>query len=62
MGSKWVNLSENVFIVIWEKVFKNGFSIICGKQPLKTLRGMVLPYSFKFLEAVFHKLYIYIFP
>ena len=32
---------------IWDKVFKNGPSKICGRQPLKS-----------FLKAVFHKFYL----
>ena len=47
---------------IWGKVFKNGPSKVCGKQPLKIWRGMVylkqtlLPS--KCLKAVFHKFYL----
>ena len=26
-------------IIIWDKVFKNGPSKICGRQPLKNLKG-----------------------
>ena len=36
---------------IWDKVFKNGPSKICGRQPLKNLKEYDLlsrPYSFKF--------------
>ena len=35
---------------IWDKVFKNGPSKICGRQPLKNLKGYgLLP--FKFLKG-----------
>ena len=27
--------------LIWDKVFKNGPSKICGRQPLKNLKSMV---------------------
>ena len=30
-------------ILIWDKVFKNGQSKICGRQPFKYLRGYGLP-------------------
>ena len=33
LGSDWICL------YIWDKVFKNGPSIICGRQPLKDLKG-----------------------
>ena len=46
----------------WDKVFKNGPSKICGKQPLKTLNGYVLPKAdhtpSKFLKTVLHKFYL----
>ena len=38
--------------IIWDKVFKNGPSKSCGRQPLKIWRDMV-----KFLKAVFRKVY-----
>ena len=44
------------------KVFKNGQSKICGKQPLKNLKGRGLPTAdhtpSKFLKVVFHKFYL----
>ena len=37
---------------IWDKVFKNGTSKICGRQPLKNLKGCISrPYSFKFFKG-----------
>ena len=30
---------NNIFISIWDKVFKSGPSTICGRQPLKNLKG-----------------------
>ena len=32
----------------WDKIFKNGPSKICGRQPLKTLTS-------NFLKAAFHR-------
>ena len=29
--------------VIWDKVFKNGPSKLCGRQPLKKMKGYGLP-------------------
>ena len=29
-------------IIMWDKVFKNGSSKICGRQPLKILHGPLL--------------------
>ena len=47
---------------IWDRVFKNEPSKICGRQHLKDLKVYGLPkqtiYSFKFLRAVFHKFYL----
>ena len=37
---------------IWDKVFENGPSKICGRQPLKNLKGYGLP------RAVSHKFYL----
>ena len=49
----------------WDKVFKNGPSKICGRQPLKKLNGYDLLKQTKadhnpstFLKAVFHKFYL----
>ena len=39
---------------IWDKVFKNGPSNICGRQPFKNLKGYGLlsrPYHFKFFKG-----------
>ena len=40
---------------IWDKVFKNGPSKICGRQPLKNLKygrlkQTISPYHFKFFK------------
>ena len=47
--------------IIWGKVFKNGPSEICGKQPLKNMKWYGLLrltfLSADFLKAVFHKFY-----
>ena len=51
--------STNVKVkVIWDKVFKNGQSKICGRQPLKNLKryGMLIPSNL--LKAVFSKFYL----
>ena len=40
---------------IWVKVFKNGPSRICGRQPLKYLKWYDYHIASKFLKAVFHK-------
>ena len=43
MNSK---ISEFVICVegiIWDELFKNGPSKICGRQPLKNLKGQGLP-------------------
>ena len=46
----------------WVKVFKNGPSKICGKQPLKKLKEYGLPKQTiplqTFSKAVFHKFYL----
>ena len=48
--------------LIWNKVFKNGPSKICGRQPLKNLKGYGLPKarhtSSNVLKAVFHSHYL----
>ena len=49
------NLSVKNYLT-WLKVFKNGPSIICRRQPLKNLKGYGLLRQFPdFLKAVFHK-------
>ena len=53
----WIIYSKGrVSCFIWDKVFKNGPSDICGRQPLKNLKSR--PYHFRFLKAVFHKFYL----
>ena len=46
----------------WDKVFKNGPSKTCGRQPLKNLKGYGLPKAdhtpSNFLTAAFHKFYL----
>ena len=57
----WLNSND-----IWDKVFKNGLSKICGRQPLKNLKGYGLPKAdhtngpdhTNFLKAAFHKFYL----
>ena len=39
---------------IWDKVFKNGPSKICGRQP----SNFKFPKISNFLKAVFHKFYL----
>ena len=45
-----------------DKVFKNGPSKICGRQPLKNFKGYGLfkqtTIPSNFLKAVFHKFYL----
>ena len=47
---------------MWDKVFKNGPSKICGRQPLKDLKGHGMLEAehtpSNFLTAVFHKFYL----
>ena len=31
---------SSINTIIWDKAFKNGSSKICGRQPLKNLKGM----------------------
>ena len=48
-------------IIIWDKVFKNGASEICGRQPLKNLKWYCLladHITSNFLRAVFHKFHL----
>ena len=42
----------------WDKIFKNGPSKICGKQPLKNLKWYGLLHITSFLKAVFQKFYL----
>ena len=36
---KWQVITESKGLIIWDKVFKNGPNKICGKRPLKNLKG-----------------------
>ena len=38
----YVLTSSKYITNIWDKVFKNGPSKICGRQPLKILLGLLL--------------------
>ena len=55
---------KTVCIDNWDKVFKNGQSKICGRQPSKNLNWYGLPNRWSdhitsnFLKAVFHKFYL----
>ena len=46
--------------IIWNKVFKNGPSKICGRQPLKNLKGygLLKETPSNFLNAVSHRFYL----
>ena len=47
-------LSNFTYICKWYKVFKNGPSKICGRQPLRNWRDMIClskPYPFKFSKG-----------
>ena len=56
----WIFIFENTFYM--GQRFKNGPSKICGRQPLKNLKGYYLPKadhtSSNILKAVFHKFYL----
>ena len=58
------NIRSLLFVLfhIWGKVFKNGPSKICGRQPLKHLKGYGMPKAEHthsiVLKAVFHKFYL----
>ena len=47
---------------MWDKVFKNGPSKTCGRQPLKNLKGYGLLQAdhtpSKYVKAVFNKFYL----
>ena len=49
LEEKELSLQESHFI--WVKVFKNGPSKICGRQPLKNLKWYGLLYHFKFFKG-----------
>ena len=56
---KTLKIASNNYI--WVKVFKDGPSKICGRQPLKILNWYIClgkPYHFNFLKAVSHKFYL----
>ena len=48
---KMGTLVVNRLKYMWDKVFKNGPSKICGRQPLKNLKEYGRPYSFKFFKG-----------
>ena len=56
--SHWYQVRANwMSAYIWDKAFKSGPSKICGRQPLKNLKGSDhIPSDF--LKAVFHKCYL----
>ena len=52
----WSVVNGNCPKNLWDKVFKNGPSKICGRQPLKKLKGyegicLSRPYPFKFFRG-----------
>ena len=49
----WLHLSRNSLRNVWGKVFKNGPSKICGKQPLKNFEGIwsAVPYRLLFFKC-----------
>ena len=53
LGSKI--LFQEVTIMIWVNVLKNGLSKICGRKPLKKFEGvwsaLTRPYSFKYFKG-----------
>ena len=54
-------ITRKLETIKWDKLFKSGKIIICGKQPLKIWRDLVClsrPYPFKFFKTVFHKFYL----
>ena len=46
---------HNVFFVgqLWDKVFKNGPSKICGRQPLKNFNWSILEYLDPFNSVIY---------
>ena len=51
-----VSIQLNIYWIIWDKVFKNRQSKICGRQLLKIWRNMVClsrPYPFKLFKGCF---------
>ena len=62
---KSVGLTFGLTTYLWDKVFKNGPSKICGRQPLKNLKRYGLlkadrstPYPFEFFKGCLHKFYL----
>ena len=57
-GRKISHLKTLHLSYIWDKVFNNGPSKTCGRQPLTNLKGRGLPKAdqipLNFLKAVFH--------
>ena len=58
--STWKTRSRTT--TMWDKVYKNGLSKICGRQPLKDLKGYRLLKAdgnlSNFLKAVFQNIYL----
>ena len=56
--SKWYSDVFGTLLYNLDKVFKNGPSQICRRQPLKSFKGYGLPKAYyipsNFLKAVFH--------
>ena len=50
MGTDNILALEFIVLLKWDKVFKNGPSNICGRQPLKDLKGSDLPDQTKSLR------------
>ena len=49
---------QQIGIDIWDKVFKSGPSRICGRQPLKNLKGKADHIPSNILKAVSRKFYL----
>ena len=53
--AKCVSLTLSILVRTWDKVFKNGLSKICGRQPLKKFEGVCgllgRLYPFKFFKG-----------
>ena len=51
---EWFERCNQMSIIIWDKVFKNGPSKICGGHPIKNLKGYGLvsrTYPFKLFKG-----------
>ena len=59
---KHFDIHEGFYANIWVKVFKNGPSKICGRQPLKNLKRYGLPKAdhtpSNYLKAILNKFYL----